>query len=401
MKTFLKVVAVIGLLYCFLLSIGLMESAFRLFGEGFALGLFKLASNRFVGLFIGVMTTSLVQSSSFTTCIAVGLVAGGMLDVSMAVPIIMGANVGTAITNTLVAYGHFTRKEELQRGMEAGNVHDIFNILSVIILFPLEMKFGFLEKMAREATTMFGGIGGVTFTSPIKAIIKPASKAVCNLVVGTVSAPAAIQASIILVLSVVLLFLSLFFIVRVLKSLMLARLEVFFRTYIFRNAAISMFVGLAITAVVQSSSVTTSLIVPMAAAGILTLEQVYPFTLGANVGTTVTAMLASLATVSATNMGGVTIAFTHLMFNLTGIAILYPLRFIPIAIAREFGQRATKNRLLPLQYIILVFFYIPGTCIYLSEFGLTLVGGLLIAGLPVLLLVFAAISRAFKRRQAQ
>jgi len=397
-KAFFKVLAVLALLYCFLLSINLMGSAFRLFGEGFAERLFALASNKFIGLFIGILTTALVQSSSCTTSIVVGLVGGGVLDIGLAVPIIMGANIGTSVTNMLVAHGHVTRKDEFRRATESAAVHDIFNLFAVLILFPLELTFGILEKTARNATAMFGGFGGVKFTSPIKAVIKPASGFVKGSITTMIDAPDGIHATIILVFALVVLFLSLFFIVRVLKSLVLARVETFFSIYIFRNAGLSLVVGLAITTLVQSSSVTTSLVVPMAAAGILTLEQIFPYTLGANVGTTVTAMLASLATVENGSMDGVTVAFTHLMFNIFGIAILYPLRFLPIGLARELGRRTVENRLLPLYYVICVFFYLPGIFIYLSKYGLDLLGGMLIAALPFTVFLFSIVSKYVRRK---
>lgn len=397
-KLVLKVAAVVALLYCFLLSISLMESAFRLYGQGFAEKLFTLASNRFVGLFVGMLTTALVQSSSFTTSIVVGMVGCGILDIGLAVPIVMGANIGTSVTNTLVAHGHIGRKEEFRRATEGAIVHDIFNLLAVAVLFPLEMMFGFLEKSARVATDLFGGIGGATFTSPIKAAIKPASRCVAESVKTLVHAPSPVQATVILFIALLVLFISLFFLVKVLRSLVLERVEAFFSTYIFRNAALSLVVGLMITALVQSSSVTTSLVVPMAAAGVLTLEQIFPYTLGANVGTTFTAILASLATVSVGNMGGLTIAFTHLMFNIFGILIFYPVRFIPIGLARELGRRTAENRLFPLLYIVLVFFYIPGICIYLSECGLTPVAFLLFAALPLLIALFTLVSNVFQKR---
>jgi sodium-dependent phosphate cotransporter len=217
---------------------------------------------------------------------------------------------------------------------------------------------------------------------------------VTDLVTNLVNASAPVQATLLLVITLLLLFLALYLIVKVLKSLVLSRVESFFSTFIFRNAVLSLLVGLIITALVQSSSVTTSLIVPMAAAGILTLEQIYPYTLGANVGTTVTAILASLATVSTGNMGGVTIAFAHLSFNLFGIGIFYPLRFIPIGLAREVGRRTAENRFFPLLYVILVFFYIPGICIYTSEYGLTKFTILLLLGLPLLIILYRALSKS-------
>ena len=392
-KAAVKIAAVVLLLYCFLLSISLMQSAFRLLGEDFAEKLFSLASNKFVGLFVGILTTALVQSSSFTTSLVVGLVGGGMLDIGLAIPIIMGANIGTSVTNTLVAHGHITRKDEFRRAAEGALVHDILNILVVLVMFPLEIMFGILETTARAATGLFSDVGGMTFTSPLKTVVKPATHFLTDLVTNLVHAPAPVQATILIIITLLLLFMSLYLIVKVLKSLVLSRVESFFSTYIFRNAALSLLVGMAITSLVQSSSVTTSLIVPMAAAGILTLEQIFPYTLGANVGTTVTAIMASLAIVSVANMGGVTIAFAHLFFNIFGIAIFYPLRFIPIGLAREVGRRTAENRFFPLLYVIIVFFYIPGLCICISEYGITLVTVLLLLGLPVLIALFRIVSK--------
>ncbi len=97
-----------------------------------------------------------------------------------------------------------------------------------------------------------------------------------------------------------------------------------------------MLFGLLITVLVQSSSITTSLAVPFAGAGILTLIQIFPYTLGANIGTTITAMLAALAV---GEISAVTVAFAHLLFNICGIALIWPLpaiRRIPLRLAEEF-----------------------------------------------------------------
>jgi sodium-dependent phosphate cotransporter len=267
-----------------------------------------------------------------------------------------------------------------------------------MVMFPLEIMFGILETTARAATKVFGSVGGATFTSPIKTIVKPATHFVTDLVTNLVNASAPVQATILLVITIVLLFMSLYLIVKVLKSLVLSRVESFFSTFVFRNAALGFLVGMIITALVQSSSVTTSLIVPMAAAGILTLGQIYPYTLGANVGTTITAILASLATVSTGNMDGVTIAFAHLAFNIFGIAIFYPLRFIPIGLAREVGRRTAENRFFPLLYVILVFFYIPGFCIYTSKYGVTQITAIFLLGIPLLIILYRGISKSVQKR---
>jgi sodium-dependent phosphate cotransporter len=113
-----------------------------------------------------------------------------------------------------------------------------------------------------------------------------------------------------------------------------------------------LFLGLSITAVVQSSSITTSLIVPLVGAGILTVRKIFPYTLGANIGTTVTAMLASFATL---NPVAITVAFTHLLFNVFGIVIIYPFKKLPIWMAEAFAKVTAKNRKNTIAFLIIYF----------------------------------------------
>ena len=110
---------------------------------------------------------------------------------------------------------------------------------------------------------------------------------------------------------------------------------------------------------VQSSSITTSVLVPLAASGVLTLENIYPVTLGANVGTTVTALLASLATGSP---AAVTVALVHTLFNISGILAFYPisnLRKLPIKMANKLSDIAAERRSLALMYALTMFVIIP------------------------------------------
>ena len=88
----------------------------------------------------------------------------------------------------------------------------------------------------------------------------------------------------------------------------------------------------------------------------LRLEQIFPYTLGANIGTTVTALLASLAIgVPA----AVTVAFVHLLFNIFGIIIIWPMRVVPLFLARKIAELTLKSRLIPIAYIVVVFFVVP------------------------------------------
>ena len=160
-------------------------------------------------------------------------------------------------------------------------------------------------------------------------------------------------------IALVVMFGSLHFLVVTLRKLVLDRVESLFDQLIFRNAALAMVFGLIVTVLVQSSSITTSLVVPLAGAGILTLRQIFPYTLGANVGTTVTAMLAALAVAEP---AAVTVAFAHLIFNVFGIAIIWPIpmiRNIPMNLARRLARISVRNRWLPIVYIVLCFYLLP------------------------------------------
>ncbi len=128
-------------------------------------------------------------------------------------------------------------------------------------------------------------------------------------------------------------------------------------------------VGMVLTAVVQSSSVTTSMVIPLAGAGILTLKRIYPYTLGANVGTTITALLASLAATQ-NFQAAVSVAISHLLFNVCGICAITPIRPIrelPIRLAEGLADQAVRRRWLPLVYVIVVFFMIPGLLILITR----------------------------------
>ncbi|GAF93878.1 unnamed protein product, partial [marine sediment metagenome] len=171
----------IVLIYLFLLGIKLLGHSFKLFGQDFAESLIRATSNPFAGLIIGVVATSLIQSSSTTTSIVVGLVAAGGLSLANAIPIIMGANIGTTITNTLVSLGHVRRRIEFRRAFAASVVHDFFNICAVLVLFPLELKFHFIAKAAAHLEKGFSGAGGLELLNPLKIVIDPVIKSLDQL----------------------------------------------------------------------------------------------------------------------------------------------------------------------------------------------------------------------------
>ena len=319
-------------LYLFFSSIDLMSAAFKLFGKDLANQLILTASDPLAGLFIGFLCTSLVQSSSMTTSIVVGIVAAGTLPLPVAIPIVMGANIGTTVTNTIVSLGHVTRPDEFRRAFAAATVHDFFNILAVIIMLPIEVMFHPIEKVAIFLQTLFFGIGGMQLASPLKAIIKPFTHMLTDLIP---------IAWVLLIVALGLLFFSLSQMVRIMRKAMLSRIEAVFDRVLFRNDLAGFSLGLLLTASVQSSSATTSLVVPLAGTGVLTVRKIFPYTLGANVGTTITAILASLSTGNAVAL---TVALAHLTFNIFGIVIFYPLKSLPINLALKVGDLASRSK---------------------------------------------------------
>jgi sodium-dependent phosphate cotransporter len=347
----MRLARLIVLLYAFLVSIGLLGKAFKLFGGGVVDDLILDASNPLVGLLVGILATTLAQSSSTTTSLVVALVGSGTMPVATAIPVVMGANIGTSVTNTLVSLGHVTRGREYRRAISASTVHDFFNIIAVLVLFPLQVATNFLGRLASALAEIFQEVGGLTFSSPLKAVTGPA--------VNALTEPLHDQPWLLLLLALVLMFGSLRYLVTTLKSLVLDKVEAVFDVVIFKNAVRAFLFGLLLTVLVQSSSITTSIIVPLAGAGILSLYQIFPYTLGANVGTTITAMLAALAV---GEISAVTVAFAHLLFNLCGIAVIWPvkrLREVPVNLARRFGLLSQRNRWLPVVYIVTVFYLLP------------------------------------------
>jgi sodium-dependent phosphate cotransporter len=213
------------------------------------------------------------------------------------------------------------------------------------------MATDFLGILASTLARVFEQVGGFTFSSPLKTLTEPAVLAITSLLAEHPWA--------LLLLALILMFGSLRYLVATLKSLVLARAGAAFDRVIFKNAGRAMLLGVGLTVLVQSSSITTSLAVPLAGAGLLTLRQIYPYTLGANVGTTVTAILASLAVGEA---AAVTVAFAHLLFNTCGIAVIWPIRAIreiPLRMAEAIAEIATRSRWIPIAYIVVGFYLLP------------------------------------------
>jgi sodium-dependent phosphate cotransporter len=289
------------------------------------------------------------------------MVASGSLTIQSAVPIIMGANVGTTITSTIVSLGFINKKKEFRRAVAAGTYHCFFNLLTVVILFPLEYYYGFLSNLSESIAQYF-------FTSPATPSsgepfhswsgFNPVNDFLVRIMPGFV----------LIVISFALVFASILVFRKIISDLLKAKSPQSFSRFFFRNQFKSFSWGLLTTAAIRSSTITTSVVVPIVAKKIATLRQAAPFIMGANIGTTITAFIAAM--LNSNTAAGISIAIAHFLFNFIGMLIFFPipvLQKLPIELASTMGELTLKYRLAGFVFILLTFFMIPFSLIYLNQ----------------------------------
>ncbi len=351
---------ILAALFIFLFALDLMITSLQHLGANVVETIITATSNPFTGLFIGLLVTAIIQSSSATTSMVVALVASGAISLEGAVPIIMGANVGTTITSTIVSLGFITKKKEFRRAVAAGTYHDFFNILTVLILFPLEYYYGFLSSISEWVANRFfdqplANSNRISFLGGGMGTLVDAIASLIN------------NGFVLVILSFALLFGSILFFRRVLSSMLgLGQHGKGVQRFFFQSPIKSFAWGLGITAAIRSSTITTSLVVPLVAKKVIRLNQAVPFILGANIGTTITAFIAAI---SNSNIA-ISIAIAHFLFNFIGMLIfsLIPyVKTIPVNLAKGLGKLTIRFRLAGFLYILLTFFFIPFSLIYLNR----------------------------------
>ncbi|CZF84773.1 Na+/Pi-cotransporter [Grimontia celer] len=348
------------MLYVLLLAVSMVGSGFKWAAGDEARTLFEFASHPVAGLMIGIVATALIQSSSTVTSIIVGLVAGG-LPVETAIPMVMGANIGTTVTNTLVSLGHARCKEEFRRAFTCATVHDFFNLIAVAIFLPLEMMFGLLDKISSwlVAPFMFEGslsMKGLDFMGPITKPLVNGTKDMLSTLPGSWGG------IVLALLGIALIFASITMMGKLMRSLMVGRAKEMLHKAIGRGPIHGIMSGTLVTILVQSSSTTTSLMVPLVGTNVLKVRDVYPFTLGANIGTCITALLAATAVTGPNAVFALQIALVHLAFNIMATLLIFGtpfLREIPLKCAEMLGEAAAKNKMAVVAYLGLVFIAVP------------------------------------------
>ena len=427
-----RVGVVLLLLFLFVCSLDLLGSAFKLMGGEAAGKVFsqnKVVSNPVAGLMIGVLVTVLLQSSSTSSSLVVAMVASSFITVETAVPIIMGANIGTSVTNTIVALSQIQDGEMFKRSFSAATVHDMFNILTVLILLPIEWMFHMLKYVSGK---MVEGLALETnenakvellsvLTDPItdrivvinKTYLAEISKGHtvgkdeqllkifcderettmnessngeevklkrCGALFSLFDLSDKVAGVIILVFSLALMFFVLVCMVKILKAIFQGHIsKVINKTvnagfpgkFNFLTGYVAILVGVVMTVLVQSSSIFTSTLTPLVGLNVITLERAFPLTLGSNIGTTVTSLLAALASDSNFDLA-LQISLCHLLFNVIGILIWFPIpnvRRIPLMCAEQLGSTTAKYRWFAFAYIVFIFVVSPATIFCLSLAG--------------------------------
>jgi len=243
-----NVAGLILALILFFTSLDLLGEGFDLLGDDAAEALLASTANPITGFFTGILATTLVQSSSTTTSLTVALVAAGTITPQAAIPVMLGANIGTSVTNTIVALGHFQNKEEFKRAFTGSMVLDYFNIIAAIIFLVIEIFTRLLSWSATGLTNVLVGAGAIELFSPLDYIVEPIAEFIVGLTQET--------GWIVLIIAFALLYFSLRGLVKALKAILDDDLQEKVKKYLFGSWWQAMLFGLVITVAVQSSSIT-------------------------------------------------------------------------------------------------------------------------------------------------
>ena len=326
------------LLYFFLLGLELLGTSFKVVGGCTAGSLLGSDTNPLASVMIGIIATAILQSSSTTTAIIVSLVSGG-LDVKQGIYMVMRANVGTSITGMAVSMAHMGDGEELQRAFSGAALLYVFNFFTLVILLPIEIATGYLYKLTKlMLPSQASEDEGEAWEGPIKKIVSPlgnkiiiANKELIEAVSngdascssyypvncdgdgngnGDETCPNAglidcdddtgkcplffqegatkkddtVSGWVCLAIALFLLIICLIGLVALLRKMLLgASTRIIYKATNI-NSYIAMCIGCGVTVLVQSSSITTSALVPLAGVGVLKLENMYPLVLGSDVG---------------------------------------------------------------------------------------------------------------------
>ncbi|CBY23931.1 unnamed protein product [Oikopleura dioica] len=467
----IKVMLAIFFVYTFIFAIGLLSDSFQVLGGAFLndviASIEDILENPFCGFCMGILLTVLCQSSSTATSIFITLVGSGLFTVKVGIYCIYGANVGTAITSTLVAFGNVAEKKEFAAAMACAAIPAVYDMLIVLVLFPLEIIFDMMQLLTGLMVAPFADCeddcnsDGLDF-DPIGAITEPIQKYLlvknkdglglpdyngtfvnyCRTTLGNDTSlctdfcdypekdgcppggSTCMQAGpsydctfmdydaadtfvvkftdscvqkeqhmfvnscmsdeaiggICFFISFVMMYGSLVGVVKCLKSVLVGSITDLLKNNVDKNLPspfgwltdyLYIISGVLLTFAVQSSSIVLSILTPIVAIGVISVERAYPITAGANLGTTITGLIAAFANASGDFSGALQVSLSHVMFNSFGIVLFFVIpmtRYPVIQGSLWIGKMSARYRWWAILYTILAFVVIP-----LALFGISLV----------------------------
>ncbi|MEV6204980.1 Na/Pi symporter [Streptomyces sp. NPDC051771] len=359
---------VVGLIYLLICAVSIISRGFAGLGNEAAHTLFAFAEHPWVGLSVGILGTVLIQSSTTTTAIAVTAVGSGALSLEGAIPIILGANVGTTVTTSLVALTFIGNRDEFRRALGASTVHDFYNWLALLIFFPVELIWHPLQRVSEALTDALYGtdwLPNPAHFNVVRGATRPVEQAVVH---ASAHLSETLGPLFTIVIGALLILVAVRYLGKLLKLLMVGRARAVLVKAVGRNQYLAMASGMGVTVVTQSSTITTSVLVPFAGTGILTPAQVYPVVVGSNLGTTFTVVFAAFASVGQDARIGLQAAFVHLVYNLFSIVAIYVvplLRPLPLFCAEHLAAAASRRRWVLAVYVGTVFVALPALVIVL------------------------------------
>jgi sodium-dependent phosphate cotransporter len=359
-------VGVAGLIYLLICAVGLISRGFAGLGSDAAHSMFAFAAHPWVGLSVGILGTVLIQSSTTTTAIAVTAVGAGALPIRGAIPVILGANVGTTVTTTLVALTFIRHREEFRKALAASSIHDFYNWLALLIFFPIELVWHPLERLSRTLTDALYGTGWMPEPDRFNFIRSATRPVVDGVTNATSHLHSTLGPLFTIVIGAVLILAVVKYLGKLLKLLLVGRARDILTKAVGRNPYLAMASGMGVTVLTQSSTITTSVLVPFAGAGILTPAQIYPVAVGANLGTTFTVVFAAFTVAGQDAKIGLQAAFVHLLYNFFAIIVIYVnplLRPLPLFCAETFARVASERKWVIAAYLVTAFVAVPALII--------------------------------------
>lgn len=342
----------------FFFALDLLKSSFEQLGSETIGSIIKATANPFTGFFIGLIVTAIIQSSSTTTAFVVALVGTNSLTLENGIPIIMGANVGTTITSLIVSLTFISKKKEFRRAVSAASFHCFFNLLTLLLLFPLEYYYQFLSKLSLAIAQAISTSDSQSTDVSSSSLLDPLT----NWIITTIP-----NLLVVVVISFAMLFISILIFRRIISGVLKAQSPEAFSRFFFSGRGMALAWGFLTTAAIRSSTITTSVAVPIVAKKVITLRQAAPFIIGANVGTTVTAFIALIFNVS--TITALSVAIAHFLFNLIGSFLFFPipaLNELPVRLSSGLGKISSKSRIAIFAFVVGVFFVVPAILIFLS-----------------------------------